>query len=30
VVGSNAAARALYRRTGFIEHHRYHYRRLVA
>ncbi|WP_138758053.1 GNAT family N-acetyltransferase [Modestobacter altitudinis] len=29
VVGSNAAARALYRRTGFIEHHRYHYRRRV-
>jgi ribosomal protein S18 acetylase RimI-like enzyme len=29
VVGSNTAARALYRRTGFIEHHRYHYRRRV-
>jgi N-acetylglutamate synthase len=27
VVASNAPARALYRRTGFIEHHRYHYRR---
>ncbi|WP_029431666.1 GNAT family N-acetyltransferase [Blastococcus sp. URHD0036] len=27
VVESNAAARALYRRDGFIEHHRYHYRR---
>jgi ribosomal protein S18 acetylase RimI-like enzyme len=23
---SNAPARALYRRAGFIEHHRYHYR----
>jgi ribosomal protein S18 acetylase RimI-like enzyme len=29
VAGSNAAARALYRRAGFIEHHRYHYRRRV-
>jgi GNAT superfamily N-acetyltransferase len=29
VVGSNTAARALYRRAGFIEHHRYHYRRRV-
>ncbi len=27
VVASNAPARALYRRLGFIEHHRYHYRR---
>jgi N-acetylglutamate synthase len=27
VLGSNAPARALYRRAGFIEHHRYHYRR---
>jgi GNAT superfamily N-acetyltransferase len=27
VVASNAPGRALYRRTGFIEHHRYHYRR---
>ncbi len=27
VVASNAPARALYRRDGFIEHHRYHYRR---
>ncbi|SDN55107.1 Acetyltransferase (GNAT) family protein [Klenkia soli] len=27
VVGGNTAARALYRRLGFIEHHRYHYRR---
>ena len=27
VVAGNAPARALYRRTGFIEHHRYHYRR---
>jgi ribosomal protein S18 acetylase RimI-like enzyme len=29
VVASNAPARALYRRAGFIEHHRYHYRRRV-
>ncbi|MGY1842965.1 GNAT family N-acetyltransferase [Modestobacter sp. SYSU DS0875] len=28
VATSNAPARALYRRAGFIEHHRYHYRRL--
>jgi N-acetylglutamate synthase len=27
VTASNAPARALYRRDGFIEHHRYHYRR---
>jgi ribosomal protein S18 acetylase RimI-like enzyme len=27
VTAGNAAARALYRRAGFIEHHRYHYRR---
>jgi GNAT superfamily N-acetyltransferase len=27
VVQSNAAARALYHRDGFVEHHRYHYRR---
>ncbi len=27
VVTSNAPARELYRRAGFIEHHRYHYRR---
>ncbi|SSC22579.1 Acetyltransferase (GNAT) family protein, partial [Klenkia terrae] len=27
VVASNDPARALYRRLGFIEHHRYHYRR---
>jgi GNAT superfamily N-acetyltransferase len=27
VVAGNAPARALYRRAGFIEHHRYHYRR---
>ncbi|SEO76503.1 GNAT family N-acetyltransferase [Trujillonella endophytica] len=27
VAASNAAARQLYRRDGFIEHHRYHYRR---
>ncbi|MCO7219321.1 GNAT family N-acetyltransferase [Klenkia sp. PcliD-1-E] len=27
VVAGNAPARALYRRLGFIEHHRYHYRR---
>ncbi|WP_369136841.1 GNAT family N-acetyltransferase [Modestobacter versicolor] len=27
VTAGNAAARALYRRSGFIEHHRYHYRR---
>jgi ribosomal protein S18 acetylase RimI-like enzyme len=27
VLRSNAPARALYRRAGFIEHHRYHYRR---
>ncbi|RBY79525.1 GNAT family N-acetyltransferase [Geodermatophilus sp. TF02-6] len=26
VLASNAPARALYRRAGFIEHHRYHYR----
>jgi N-acetylglutamate synthase len=26
VTESNAPARALYRRSGFIEHHRYHYR----
>ncbi len=26
VSASNAPARALYRRSGFIEHHRYHYR----
>jgi GNAT superfamily N-acetyltransferase len=26
VTSGNAAARALYRRAGFIEHHRYHYR----
>jgi GNAT superfamily N-acetyltransferase len=26
VTASNAPARALYRRAGFIEHHRYHYR----
>jgi ribosomal protein S18 acetylase RimI-like enzyme len=30
VTADNAPARALYRRAGFIEHHRYHYRRLVA
>jgi N-acetylglutamate synthase len=30
VTASNAGARALYRRTGFIEHHRYHYRRRTA
>jgi N-acetylglutamate synthase len=29
VTAGNAAARALYRRAGFIEHHRYHYRRRV-
>jgi GNAT superfamily N-acetyltransferase len=29
VVVTNAPARALYRRAGFIEHHRYHYRRRV-
>ncbi|MPQ98542.1 GNAT family N-acetyltransferase [Modestobacter sp. I12A-02628] len=29
VTEDNAAARALYRRLGHIEHHRYHYRRLV-
>jgi N-acetylglutamate synthase len=29
VTASNAGARELYRRTGFIEHHRYHYRRRV-
>jgi len=29
VTAGNAAARALYRRSGFIEHHRYHYRRRV-
>jgi len=27
VAAGNAPARALYRRAGFIEHHRYHYRR---
>jgi GNAT superfamily N-acetyltransferase len=27
VVADNQPARALYRRAGFIEHHRYHYRR---
>ena len=27
VTADNTAARALYRRAGFIEHHRYHYRR---
>lgn len=27
VAAANTPARALYRRTGFIEHHRYHYRR---
>jgi N-acetylglutamate synthase len=26
VSASNAPARALYRRAGLIEHHRYHYR----
>ncbi|MEX5718017.1 GNAT family N-acetyltransferase [Geodermatophilus maliterrae] len=26
VTSSNAPARALYRRAGFVEHHRYHYR----
>ncbi|MGY1669653.1 GNAT family N-acetyltransferase [Geodermatophilus sp. SYSU D00710] len=26
VAASNAPARALYRRTGYVEHHRYHYR----
>jgi GNAT superfamily N-acetyltransferase len=30
VVAGNAPARALYRRAGFIEHHRYHYRRPAA
>jgi ribosomal protein S18 acetylase RimI-like enzyme len=30
VTADNTAARALYRRAGFIEHHRYHYRRPVA
>ncbi|MCW2510593.1 MAG: GCN5-related N-acetyltransferase [Modestobacter sp.] len=30
VTADNTPARALYRRAGFIEHHRYHYRRLVA
>jgi GNAT superfamily N-acetyltransferase len=30
VVAGNGPARALYRRTGFIEHHRYHYRRPAA
>jgi GNAT superfamily N-acetyltransferase len=29
VAAGNAAARALYRRAGLIEHHRYHYRRRV-
>ena len=27
IVAGNAPALALYRRAGFIEHHRYHYRR---
>ncbi|MGY1737170.1 GNAT family N-acetyltransferase [Geodermatophilus sp. SYSU D00684] len=26
VTASNAAARGLYRRAGYVEHHRYHYR----
>jgi N-acetylglutamate synthase len=26
VSADNAPARALYRKAGFIEHHRYHYR----
>jgi N-acetylglutamate synthase len=30
VVAANAPALALYRRAGFIEHHRYHYRRRPA
>ncbi|MGY1634697.1 GNAT family N-acetyltransferase [Geodermatophilus sp. SYSU D01186] len=30
VTSSNAPARALYRRAGFIEHHRYHYRSAAA
>jgi N-acetylglutamate synthase len=30
VTAGNAPARSLYRRAGFIEHHRYHYRRRVA
>jgi len=30
VAEDNAPARALYRRLGFIEHHRYHYRRPAA
>jgi GNAT superfamily N-acetyltransferase len=30
VVEGNAPARALYRRAGFIQHHRYHYRRPAA
>jgi N-acetylglutamate synthase len=30
VTAGNTAARALYRRAGLIEHHRYHYRRRVA
>jgi GNAT superfamily N-acetyltransferase len=30
VTAGNAPARALYRRAGFIEHHRYHYRRPAA
>ena len=30
VVAGNAPARALYRRAGFIAHHRYHYRRAAA
>lgn len=29
VTADNTAARALYRRAGFIEHHRYHYRRRI-
>jgi N-acetylglutamate synthase len=29
-VAGNAPARSLYRRAGFIEHHRYHYRRRAA
>ena len=29
VTADNTAARELYRRAGFIEHHRYHYRRRV-
>jgi hypothetical protein len=30
VTADNGPARSLYRRAGFIEHHRYHYRRQVA